>query len=173
MHGTGLTIYRLPLVFWFVSLTTFLLLPSLSMPIDATTMFMPLFCQDMVLLAVLSQLSSKTCLRLFRHGFIFLFTIGGPIGIAFANFRIDIGLDDTYYVLAYFYHASFMGAVFTLFVGFHYRIENLTFSLTNFLVLLGMTYFILDYLDAYIGWNALISFFFYVLVSGIPPFFPW
>lgn len=61
----------------------------------------------------------------FAVGFIPSFTIGGPTGIVLANSGIDVAPYDTYYVVAYFYHASLMGAVLALFVGFHYRIGKM------------------------------------------------
>lgn len=61
----------------------------------------------------------------FAVGFISPFTIGGLTGIVSANSGIDVALYDTYHVVAYSYHASFMGAVSALSVGFHYRIGKM------------------------------------------------
>lgn len=61
----------------------------------------------------------------FAVGSIFPFTIGGPTGTVSANSGIDVAPYDTYYVVVYFYHASLMGAVFALSVGFHHRIGKM------------------------------------------------
>ncbi|KAH6554696.1 hypothetical protein KP509_1Z245600 [Ceratopteris richardii] len=236
-RGPGMTMYRLPLSVWFVSVTAFLLLPSPPVPAEVHTPILsglgiisyivstffrkPVFGYSGMVYAMISigvlgftvrayytltvgldvdtrayftaatmtiavltgikvpsrivimwggSIEYKTLMS-FAVGFIFSFTIGGPTGIVLANSGIDVAPYDTYYVVAYFYHASFMGAVFALSVGFHYRIANLTFSLTHFLGLSGMPCRIPDYPDAYVGWNALSSFGLYVLVSGIPRFF--
>nr|YP_003412110.1 cytochrome c oxidase subunit 1 [Phaeoceros laevis]ACT75318.1 cytochrome c oxidase subunit 1 [Phaeoceros laevis] len=131
-----------------------------------------------------------TSLLFFAVGFIFLFTVGGCIGTVSANSGLDIALHDTYYVVAYFYYVSFMGAVFVLFAGFYYWIGKITglqyleilgliyfwitffgVNLTSFLMhlepLAGMPRRIPDYPDAYAGWNAFSSFGLYVFVVGI------
>lgn len=62
---------------------------------------------------------------LFVVGFIFLFIIGGFIGIILVNFGLDIVLYDIYYVVVYFYYVFFMGVVFVLFVGFYYWVGKI------------------------------------------------
>ncbi|KAL8535298.1 hypothetical protein ACS0TY_011073 [Phlomoides rotata] len=95
-----------------------------------------------------------------------MFTVGldvdtrGLTGIVLANSGLDIVLHDTYYVVAHFHYVLSMGAVFTLFAGFHYWVG-----------LLGMPRRIPDYPDAYAGWNALSSFGSYISVVGIFRFF--
>ncbi|KAL8457147.1 hypothetical protein ACS0TY_035113 [Phlomoides rotata] len=84
----------------------------------------------------------------------------GLTGIVLANSGLDIALHDTYYVVTHFHYVLSVGAVFALFVGFHYWVG-----------LSGMPRRIPDYPDAYAGWNALSSFGSYISVVGIFRFF--
>jgi cytochrome c oxidase subunit I len=113
----------------------------------------------------------------FTRGFLVLFTVGGVTGVACSNCGLDIALHDTYYVVAHFHYVLSMGVVFSVFAGFYYwflkitgkmyiearaqvhfrtmfRGVNRTFFPMHFLGLAGMLRRVLDYLDAYRGWNV-------------------
>lgn len=118
---------------------------------------------------------------MFAIGFLVLFTIGGLTGVVLANGGVDIALHDTYYVVAHFHYVLSMGAVFGIFSGIYYWIGkitgcqypeshgqahfwlffigvNVTFFPMHFLGLAGQPRRILDYPDAFAGWNLIASF---------------
>ena len=117
---------------------------------------------------------------LFALGFIFLFTVGGVTGVVLAQSGIDIGLHDTYFVVAHFHYVLSMGAVFSIFAGVYFWFNkltglhyseflsqlhfwvffigvNITFFPMHFLGVSGMPRRIPDYPDSFYVFNKIAS----------------
>ncbi len=117
---------------------------------------------------------------LWALGFIFVFTVGGVTGVNLASASFDVIAHNTYYVVAHFHYVMSLGAAFGLFAGLYYWIGkmtgrqypewagklhfwatfvsvNLTFFPMHMLGAAGMPRRVLDYPDAFAGWNFLVS----------------
>ena len=79
-----------------------------------------------------------------------MFTIGGSTGIILGNAAVDLGLHDTYYVVAHFHFVLSLGAVIAIFSGIIFNGEKIVGS-KNLLPSLSSTLSLYHLVSTFIG----------------------
>merc|ERR1711897_76746 len=130
-------------------------------------------------------LQLRTSSAFFALLFLLMFTVGGSTGVILGNAAVDLGLHDTYYVVAHFHSVLSLGAVIVIFSGIIFNGEKivgsksllpsssscnslyhlvltlvgilLTFSPMHFLGFNVMPRRIPDFPDSFHSWNFLSS----------------
>ena len=116
---------------------------------------------------------SKSTSAFFGLLFLLMFTIGGSTGIILGNAAVDLGLHDTYYVVAHFHFVLSLGTVIAIFSSLIFNVEKIVGS-NNLLPSSSCTLSLYHLVSTFIG--ILLAFFpmhllgFNVMPRRIPDF---
>merc|ERR1739838_899248 len=92
----------------------------------------------------------KTSSAFFALLFLLMFTIGGSTGIILGNAAVDLGLHDTYYVVAHFHFVLSLGAVIAIFSGIIFCGEKIVGS-KNYLPSTSCTLSLYHLVSTFVG----------------------
>merc|ERR1739846_68923 len=96
------------------------------------------------------RLQVKTTSAFFGLLFLLMFTAGGSTGIILGNAAVDLGLHDTYYVVAHFHFVLSLGAVIAIFSSLVFLGEKIVGS-KNYLPSTSCTLSLYHLVSTFIG----------------------
>ena len=102
-----------------------------------------------------------------------MFTIGGSTGIILGNAAVDLGLHDTYYVVAHFHFVLSLGAVIAIFSGIIFIIEKIVGSkilLPSSSCTLSLYHFVSTFIGILLTFSPMHFLGFNVMARRIPDF---
>merc|ERR1711948_62239 len=115
----------------------------------------------------------KTSSALFAILFLLMFTIGGSTGVILGNAAVDLGLHDTYYVVAHFHFVLSLGAVIVIFSGIIFNGEKIVGSknlLPSFSSTLSLYHLVSTFIGILLTFSPMHFLGFNVMPRRIPDF---
>merc|ERR1712174_8481 len=105
--------------------------------------------------------------------FLLMFTIGGSTGVILGNAAVDLGLHDTYYVVAHFHFVLSLGAVIAIFSGITFSGEKIVGTKSLLLSsssILSLYHFYLTFVGILLTFSPMHFLGFNVMPRRIPSF---
>ena len=102
-----------------------------------------------------------------------MFTLGGSTGIILGNAAVDLGLHDTYYVVAHFHFVLSLGAVIAIFSGIKFHGEKIVGSkglLPSSSCILSLYHLVLTFIGILLTFSPMHFLGFNVMPRRIPDF---